>query len=249
MEHQLQELIDRSRRIVFFGGAGVSTESGIPDFRSAQGLYSRAGPVPPEMILSRPYFEQQPSEFFDFYRQSVLHPEAKPNAAHFKLAELERLGRLSAIVTQNIDGLHQAAGSTNVIELHGSVQRNICRGCGKRYSMQQVYASVGLPLCACGSLIEPQVVLYEDPLDLDMLQAAADQISNADLLIIGGTSLQVNPAAALVDYFCGAQMVVIDPAGFPVRSHQIGLTAAALVIRRPIGQTMSQIVATAPQSG
>ncbi|MDR1186989.1 MAG: NAD-dependent protein deacylase, partial [Bifidobacteriaceae bacterium] len=177
---RLQAMIDASSRIVFFGGAGVSTESGIPDFRSAEGLYTAGGPIPPEVILSRSFFEAHPAEFFAFHRDKVLHPEARPNAAHLKLAELERAGRLSAVVTQNIDGLHQAAGSRNVIELHGSVHRNNCRDCGRAYPMGAVYAAEGIPRCDCGGMIEPGVVLYEDPLDNRVIAAAVEAIAGAD---------------------------------------------------------------------
>jgi NAD-dependent deacetylase len=234
----LQGWIDDSRRAVFFGGAGVSTESGIPDFRSAEGIYAAGGPIPPEVILSRSFFETHPEEFFEFYRAKVLHPEAKPNPAHLKLAELERAGRLSAVVTQNIDGLHQAAGSANVLELHGSAQRNRCRACGRAFRLDEVYAAQGVPRCGCDGIVQPDVVLYEDPLDQNVLQAAARAVAAADLLIIGGTSLVVYPAAGLVDYYRGERLAVInrDGAGADRRS--------ALSITEPIGRVLAQIKAT-----
>ncbi|MDR1824109.1 MAG: NAD-dependent protein deacylase [Bifidobacteriaceae bacterium] len=243
MSLTLQQLIDQSHRIVFFGGAGVSTESGIPDFRSADGLYTVGGPIPPEVILSRSFAETHPEEFFAFYRQSVLYPQAKPNAAHLKLAELERAGRLTAVVTQNIDGLHQAGGSVNVIELHGSVHRNHCRACGRAYPMAAVYEAEGVPRCTCGGQIEPSVVLYEDPLDQSVIQAAVGAIADADMLIIGGTSLVVYPAAGLVDYFRGEHLAVINKSGAgPVRG-ALGLDP--LVITEPIGQVLAAVTVPA----
>ncbi|MDR1078474.1 MAG: NAD-dependent protein deacylase [Propionibacteriaceae bacterium] len=230
----LQELIDASCRLVFFGGAGVSTESGIPDFRSQSGLYSQQYDFPPEVILSRTFFEARPDEFFRFYRDRVLHPEAQPNPAHLKLAELERAGRLSAVVTQNIDGLHQAAGSLNVIELHGSVQRNHCRRCGRAFGLEQMLTGPGQPLCACGGVIEPDVVLYEDPLDGPTMAAALDAIRTADGLIIGGTSLVVYPAAGLVDHFRGQRLAVVNRSGAGGRS-------GGLVITWPIGQVFARL--------
>jgi NAD-dependent deacetylase len=231
-------MIDASRRIVFFGGAGVSTESGIPDFRSADGLYMAGGPIPPEVILSRSFFEAHPREFFEFHRQNVLHPEARPNAAHRKLAELERAGRLAAVVTQNIDGLHQTAGSVNVIELHGSAHRNQCALCGRQHPMEVVYRAEGIPRCDCGGVIEPAVVLYEDPLDRNVIAAAVKAITGADMLIIGGTSLVVYPAAGLVDYFEGDRLVVINKGG-PVGAGD--LAGRALMISQPIGEVLAEI--------
>jgi NAD-dependent deacetylase len=233
-------MVDASSRIVFFGGAGVSTESGIPDFRSAEGLYTAGGPIPPEVILSRSFFESHPSEFFDFHRRSVLHPDAQPNAAHRKLAELERAGRLYAVVTQNIDGLHQAAGSVNVIELHGSAHRNHCRDCGRQYSLATVYDAAGIPRCDCGGVIAPAVVLYGDPLDHHVISAAVEAIAAADMLIIGGTSLVVYPAAGLVDYFDGDRLVVINKDA-SAGSGRLG--GRALIINQAIGGVLGRIEA------
>jgi NAD-dependent deacetylase len=232
---RLQQMVDSARRAVFFGGAGVSTESGIPDFRSADGLYTKGGAIPPEAVLSRTFFEAHPAEFFDFYRANVLHPEAKPNPAHLKLAELERAGRLAAVVTQNIDGLHQAAGSKNVLELHGSALRNMCQDCGRGYGMDHVLAAPGVPRCACGGIVQPDVVLYEDPLDWNVMEAAARAIRRADLLIIGGTSLVVYPAAGLVDYFEGPNLVVVN------RDGAAGPRHPALTITEPIGEVLAQV--------
>jgi NAD-dependent deacetylase len=233
----LQQWIDAARRAVFFGGAGVSTESGIPDFRSADGIYAAGGRIPPEAVLSRGFFQAHPEEFFDFYRAKVLHPEAKPNPAHLKLAQLEQAGRLAAVVTQNIDGLHQAAGSRNVLELHGSAQRNACAGCGRKFSLAQVYAAAGVARCGCGGIVQPEVVLYGDPLDQDVLQAAQGAIAQADLLIIGGTSLAVYPAAGLVDYYRGERVAVVN------RDAGAASGRAALAIAEPIGQVFGQIAA------
>ncbi|MDR1387154.1 MAG: NAD-dependent protein deacylase [Propionibacteriaceae bacterium] len=230
----LQTMIDASRRLVFFGGAGVSTESGIPDFRSQDGLYSQQYDFPPETILSRTFFEDRPDQFFRFYRDRVLHPEAQPNPAHLKLAELERAGRLRAIVTQNIDGLHQAAGSVDVIELHGSVHRNHCRRCGRSFSLAQVMEGTAPPRCPCGGTVQPDVVLYEDPLDSGTIAAALDAIRQADCLIIGGTSLVVYPAAGLVDHFQGRRLAVVNRSG-------AGGRRADLVVTEPIGQVFARL--------
>jgi NAD-dependent deacetylase len=233
----LQRLVDSAQRIVFFGGAGVSTESGIPDFRSQDGLYNQHYDYPPEMILSRSFFEAEPFEFYRFYRDKVLAPNAEPNAAHLKLAELEAVGKLDAVVTQNIDGLHQRAGSKRVWELHGSVWRNHCTKCRKSFSLDYVMSADMIPLCdACGKIIEPDVVLYEDGLDADVINGAVAAIKAADMLIIGGTSLVVYPAAGLVRYFAGSKLVVLnmDGAGGGMRG--------ALVIREPIAQVLRQIV-------
>ena len=210
MNQALEEMIARSERIVFFGGAGVSTESGIPDFRSVDGLYSQSYDVPPETILSHSFFKRDPDTFFRFYREKMLALDAKPNAAHWRLAALEREGKLKAVVTQNIDGLHQAAGSKRVFELHGSVHRNYCQKCGAFFDAQYVKNSVGVPRCPCGGIIKPDVVLYEEPLDQDVLQGAVEAIMDADMLIVGGTSLAVWPAAALVDYYRGDQLALIN---------------------------------------
>lgn len=229
----LQEIIDESRRIVFFGGAGVSTESGIPDFRSADGLYSQKYDYPPEQIVSHTFFTKRPEEFFRFYRDRMIFPNAKPNAAHLKLAELERAGKLSAVITQNIDGLHQAAGSEKVIELHGSVHRNYCMECGKFYPLSTVTESSGVPKCGCGGKIKPDVVLYEESLKHEDIENAVYEISNADTLIIGGTSLVVYPAAGLVKYFKGKYLVVINKSELNAD--------ADLVINDNIGEVLGKV--------
>ncbi|NLW12795.1 MAG: NAD-dependent protein deacylase [Clostridiaceae bacterium] len=233
---KLQTMIDASKRIVFFGGAGVSTESGLPDFRSADGLYSQKYKYPPEIMLSRTFFDRHTKEFFDFYRDKLLLPDAKPNAAHHKLAELEAAGRLIAVITQNIDGLHQAAGSRNVLELHGSIHRNICMNCRKSYGISAMLESSGIPHCTCGGIIKPDVVLYEEGLDSEVLRQSIEMLSRADMLIIGGTSLVVYPAAGLINEFNGNHLVLInrDPGQFDER--------ADLVIHRPIGEVLEQIV-------
>ncbi len=232
----LQEIIDDSRRIVFFGGAGVSTESGIPDFRSVDGLYNQQYDYPPEQIVSRTFYEQKTEEFFRFYFDRMIFPDAVPNAAHKKLAELEKVGRLSAVVTQNIDGLHQAAGSKNVIELHGSVHRNYCERCGKSFSLKEVIAQGGVPHCGCGGRIKPDVVLYEEALKTADIERAVSEIAAADTLIIGGTSLSVYPAAGLVRYFRGKHLVVINKT-------PISADSAELVINDSIGAVLGKIKA------
>ena len=230
----LQDMISTSRRIVFFGGAGVSTESGIPDFRSVDGLYHQHFDWPPETILSHSFFVRQPEDFFRFYREKMLPLEAQPNPAHLKLAELERAGRLSAIVTQNIDGLHQKAGSVNVLELHGSVWRNHCVVCGKSYPPEFIRDDAHpVPLCSCGGCIKPDVVLYEEGLDGDVLHAAIRAIRQADMLIVAGTSLTVYPAAGLVQYFRGKHLVLINRDATPMDD------SADLVIRDPVGQVLA----------
>lgn len=206
----LQSMIDESSRIVFFGGAGVSTESGIPDFRSADGLYSQKYRYPPEQIISHSFFMRDTEEFYRFYRDRMIYPEARPNAAHLKLAELERAGNLTAVITQNIDGLHSAAGSQNVIELHGSVHRNHCMKCGKPFGLEYILSVPGVPRCNCGGIVKPDVVLYEEPLDEDCINRAINAISEADMLIIGGTSLAVQPAAGLIRFFNGRRLAVIN---------------------------------------
>ncbi len=231
----LQEIIDDSKRIVFFGGAGVSTESGIPDFRSADGLYSQHYKYPPEQIVSHTFFTQYPDEFYRFYRDRMIFPDAKPNAAHLKLAELERAGKLSAVITQNIDGLHQAAGSKNVIELHGSVHRNYCTKCGKFYPLSAATESEGIPECECGGRIKPDVVLYEESLNSEDIENAVTEIAAADTLIIGGTSLVVYPAAGFVNYFKGKHLVVINKS--PTNADK----NAELVIADSIGEVLSKI--------
>lgn len=232
---KLQQMIDESNSIVFFGGAGVSTESGIPDFRSVDGLYHQKYDYPPETILSHTFYRRNPSEFFRFYKDKMLCPSAKPNAAHKKLAELEKAGKLKAVVTQNIDGLHQAAGSRTVYELHGSVLRNYCEKCGKFYDLQYILNSPGIPACECGGTVKPDVVLYEEGLDQDTLTNAIHAIASADMLIIGGTSLVVYPAAGLIDYYKGNKLVVINKA--PTSRDAM----ADLVISGPIGEILSQI--------
>ena len=207
---QVRDIVARSRRIVFFGGAGGSTESGVPDFRSQDGLYRQKYAYPPETILSHSFFLAHTEEFFKFYREKMLFPDVQPNAAHKKLAQWEEEGRLSAVITQNIDGLHQKAGSRRVLELHGSVWRNHCMQCGKSYPLESILNGTGIPRCSCGGIVKPDVVLYEEPLDESVLLASVEEISKADTLIIGGTSLNVYPAAGLIDYFRGENIVVVN---------------------------------------
>ena len=232
---QLKQWIEASDNIVFFGGSGVSTESGIPDFRSVDGLYHQKYDYPPETILSHTFYMEKTEEFYKFYRDKMLALDAKPNAAHLKLAELEEKGKLKAVVTQNIDGLHQAAGSKNVLELHGSVHRNYCRKCGKLYDAHYIKESTGVPMCACGGQIKPDVVLYEEGLDSVTMQAAIHFISEAEILIIGGTSLAVYPAAGLIDFYRGNKLVLINKSATPMDGR------ADLVIQAPIGEVFSQI--------
>ena len=232
---RLKELVESSGSIVFFGGAGVSTESGIPDFRSTGGLYHQEWKYPPEVILSHTFYESNPEEFFRFYRTKMLAPDAKPNDAHKKLAEWEATGKLKAVITQNIDGLHQAAGSRRVLELHGSVHRNHCEKCGKFYGLDYILHTEGVPRCSCGGIIKPDVVLYEEGLDQRTLEESVRCLAAADLLIIGGTSLNVYPAAGLIRYFGGRHLVLINKS--PVAQD----LAADLVITDPIGQTLSQV--------
>lgn len=210
MPMTLQEIINDSQRIVFFGGAGVSTESGIPDFRSVDGLYNQKYDYPPEQILSHTFFAAKTKEFYDFYRDKMICLDAKPNKAHLKLAELEKAGKLSAVVTQNIDGLHTLAGSKTVYELHGSVHRNYCTKCGKFFGIDAIINSTGVPKCECGGVIKPDVVLYEEGLDNDTIEGAVRAISTCDTLIIAGTSMTVYPAAGLVRYFRGKYLVEIN---------------------------------------
>ena len=230
---KLKELVDGSDNIVFFGGAGVSTESGIPDFRSTDGLYHQQWDYPPEVILSHTFYESNPEAFFRFYRAKMLAPDAQPNDAHRKLAQWEQEGKLKAVITQNIDGLHQAAGSKNVLELHGSVHRNHCQRCGKFYPLDALLHGEGVPRCTCGGVIKPDVVLYEESLDQDVLNASVHFISQADMLIIGGTSLNVWPAAGLINYYRGHKLVLINKS--PVARD----LTADLVITEPIGQTLA----------
>ena len=232
---KLKELVDGSDNIVFFGGAGVSTESGIPDFRSVDGLYHQKFRYPPETMLSHSFYEAHKAEFYDFYRAKMLAPDAQPNAAHRKLAQWEAQGKLKAVITQNIDGLHQKAGSHEVLELHGSVLRNYCERCGRFYGLETILHSTGVPKCDCGGDIKPDVVLYEEGLDETVMDKALDYIRNADMLIIGGTSLVVYPAAGLVRYYRGHKLVVINKGA-------VGADLGAdLVIDEPIGQVFSQV--------
>lgn len=232
----LQSWIDSHNRIVFFGGAGVSTESGIPDFRSVDGLYHQQYAYPPETILSHSFFKADPEVFYDFYRNKMLALDAKPNAAHRKLAELEEAGKLTAVVTQNIDGLHQAAGSRTVFELHGSVHRNTCQKCGKKFDARYMAASDGIPRCdKCGGMIKPDVVLYEEGLDQATIDGAVRAISTADMIIVGGTSLVVYPAAGLLRYFRGDKLVLINKGATGMDSD------ADLLISEPIGEVLGQI--------
>lgn len=232
----LQEIIDTHDNIVFFGGAGVSTESGIPDFRSQDGLYNQKYDYPPETILSHTFFMRHPEEFFRFYQDKMLCDSAKPNMAHYKLAMLEKAGKLRAVITQNIDNLHQMAGSRKVLELHGSVHRNYCMKCGRFYDFSYMKNAKGIPRCECGGMIKPDVVLYEEGLDSDILNQSVRAISEAQVLIIGGTSLAVYPAAGLIDYFQGEYLVVINKAPTPRDRF------AQLLIQEPIGKVFSQIV-------
>lgn len=237
---QLQRLVDGSKNIVFFGGAGVSTESGIPDFRSVDGLYNQKWDYPPEVIISRSFFDANPKEFYRFYREKLIIKGAKPNAAHLKLAELEAAGKLTAVVTQNIDGLHQAAGSKTVYELHGSTLRNFCMRCGAPYDIDFIADSAsapdGVPHCTkCGSMVKPDVVLYEEGLDRAVLDDATRAIARADMLIIGGTSLTVYPAAGLIDYYRGDKLVLIN------KSETSSDRRAALAIHAPIGEVLGKI--------
>lgn len=228
----LKQWLSESENIVFFGGAGVSTESKIPDFRSTDGLYNQQYAYPPETILSHTFYMGRPEEFYRFYRNKMLFPDAEPNRAHKALAKLEQEGRLRAVITQNIDGLHQKAGSREVLELHGSVLRNYCTKCGKFYGLEAVLESEGVPRCICGGVIKPDVVLYEEGLDQHTLQKAVYYISNADVLIIGGTSLTVYPAAGLIDYYWGKKLVLINKSVTPMDSR------ADLVISGPIGEIL-----------
>ena len=232
----LKNWIEESDNIVFFGGAGVSTESGIPDFRSQDGLYNQEYAYPPETIISHSFFMRNPEEFYRFYKNKMIFRNAKPNAAHLALAKLEQEGKLKAVITQNIDGLHQMAGSKNVLELHGSIHRNYCMRCGKAYGLEAVADAAGIPRCSCGGIIKPDVVLYEEGLDQQVLSAAVNAIRHADMLIIGGTSLTVYPAAGLVDYYEGTKLVLINKSVTAKEAH------ADLVITEPIGQVFQRCV-------
>ena len=232
---QLKKLVDESDNIVFFGGAGVSTESGIKDFRSVDGLYHQKFKYPPETMLSHSFYESHMEEFYDFYRTKMLALDAQPNAAHKKLAQWEREGKLKAVITQNIDGLHQKAGSREVLELHGSVLRNYCTRCGKFHDLDFILHTTGVPRCECGGVVKPDVVLYEEPLDENVMAQAIRYIRQADVLLIGGTSLVVYPAAGLVQYYRGSKLAVVNK----------GVTGAALraavTVDGPIGQTLAQL--------
>lgn len=232
---RLQSLIDSAQRIVFFGGAGVSTESGIKDFRSVDGLYHQQYKYPPEIILSHTFFEENPAEFYRFYREKMLCPDVLPNGAHHTLAQLEAAGKLTAVITQNIDGLHQAAGSKEVLELHGSVHRNYCTRCRKQYTLDDILATQDVPRCSCGGIIRPDVVLYEESLDGFVLSQAIEHLRHADLLIVGGTSLVVYPAAGLLRYYKGRELVLMNRDATPYDGD------ASLIIRDPIGKTLEQI--------
>ncbi|MDD6085444.1 MAG: NAD-dependent protein deacylase [Oscillospiraceae bacterium] len=231
----LQEIIDKSRKIVFFGGAGVSTESGIPDFRSVDGLYNQKYKYPPEQILSHTFFVNKTEEFFDFYRDKMICPNAKPNTAHKVLAKMEKTGKLSAIVTQNIDGLHTMAGSKKVLELHGCVNRNYCQKCGKMFDAEFILKSKGIPRCECGGIIKPDVVLYEESLDDDVVSEAVREIRSCDTLIVAGTSLTVYPAAGMINYFRGGKLVLINRDSTPYDSQ------ADLVIHEKVGEVLGKI--------
>ena len=234
---QLQEIINNSDNIVFFGGAGVSTESGIPDFRSESGIFNslKKYGASPEQLVSHSYYIDHTEEFFNYYKENLIFQDAKPNPAHMKLAELEKVGKLKAVITQNVDGLHQKAGSRNVLELHGSIHRNYCQVCKREYDLEHILRSDGIPRCECGGIIKPDVVLYEEPLNNEVLSSSINYISNADTLIIGGTSLVVYPAAGLINYFNGSKLVLINKSETPYDN------LASLVINEAIGETLSQI--------
>lgn len=233
---RLAQWIQESDDIVFFGGAGVSTESGIPDFRSVDGLYNQKYKYPPETIISHSFYVRDPEEFYRFYKDKMIFPDAQPNRAHKALAKLEAMGKLKAVITQNIDGLHQAAGSREVLELHGSVHRNYCTRCGAFHSLQEVMADDGVPRCSCGGTVKPDVVLYEEGLDQHIMNKSVQYIRRADMLIIGGTSLTVYPAAGLIDYYNGTKLVLINRSVTPMDGR------ADLVISGSIGEVLGDIV-------
>ena len=232
----LEQWIKESDNVVFFGGAGVSTESGIPDFRSVDGLYNQQYDYPPETIISHSFYRKNPEEFYRFYKNKMLFPDAQPNAAHKALAKLEQQGKVRAVITQNIDGLHQAAASKEVLELHGSVHRNYCTRCGKFFGLSDILGMNGVPRCECGGIIKPDVVLYEEGLDQETLQKAVRYIQNAEILIIGGTSLTVYPAAGLIDYYRGKKLVLINKTATPMDER------ADLVISAPIGEVFERFL-------
>ena len=236
MYEELKKVLDAGKNMVFFGGAGVSTESGIPDFRSVDGLYNQKYKYPPETILSHSFFMTRPAEFYEFYRDKMICSSARPNAAHIALAKLEQQGKLKAVVTQNIDGLHQLAGSKTVYELHGSVLRNYCMKCHKFYPLSAVTESTGIPKCSCGGMIKPDVVLYEEGLDDETVENAVYAIAKADVLIIGGTSLNVYPAAGFLNYFNGSKIVLLN------KSETSFDNRADIVIRDPIGKVLGECV-------
>ena len=232
---ELKKLVAESNNIVFFGGAGVSTESGIPDFRSVDGLYNQQYKYPPETILSHSFFVSRPEEYYEFHRAKLVAPDAKPNRAHKRLAELEAEGKLKAVITQNIDGLHQAAGSKNVLELHGSIHRCYCMQCGRSYPADRMNLGTGIPRCDCGGVIRPDIVLYEESLDEEILSKSIHYIRNADVMIVGGTSLAVYPAAGLLNYYRGNKLVLVNRSATPYDS------AANLIIHEKIGDVFSRI--------
>jgi len=232
---ELKSMIESSNYIVFFGGAGVSTESGVPDFRSQDGIYSEKYKYPPEYMLSHSFFMSNTAEFYEFYRNKMIHVHVKPNQAHLKLAQLEEQGKLKAVITQNIDGLHQLAGSVNALELHGSVLRNYCMGCRNFFEIETITGTDGVPKCSCGGTIKPDVVLYGEGLEPGVLEKSAEHISRCDMLIVGGTSLNVYPAAGLINYYRGNKLVLINIEETPYDSH------ADLVIRGKIGEVLGKI--------
>jgi len=232
---KLREMIQGSKSIVFFGGAGVSTESGIPDFRSVDGLYNQKYKYPPEQILSGSFFKSHPAEFYDFYRDKLVVHNVLPNKAHLRLAELEREGKLTAVITQNIDGLHQAAGSRNVLELHGTIHRFYCTSCGREMPEEEVNSSDSVPHCPCGGIVRPDVVLYEETLDDEVVSKSVRYISGCDMLIVGGTSLNVYPADGLLNYYRGKKLVLINKQPTPYDNH------ASLVINEKIGEVFAQV--------
>ncbi len=231
----LKQWIENSDNVVFFGGAGVSTESGIPDFRSVDGLYNLKYDYPPETIISHTFFMRDPEEFYRFYKDKMIYTDAKPNACHLKLAKLEAEGKLKAVITQNIDGLHQLAGSREVLELHGTIHKNRCMHCGKKYELEYIVSSDGVPKCSCGGTVKPEVVLYEEGLDDNTVRKSVEYIRNADILIIGGTSLTVYPAAGLLQYYRGDKLVLINKSPTPYDSD------ADLLIADKIGEVFSQL--------
>ena len=237
---KLKKVLEESENIVFFGGAGVSTESGIPDFRSADGIYNMKYEYPPETILSYSFFVRNPGGFYRFFKDKMLHPDAKPNKAHYALAELERRGRLNAVVTQNVDALHHKAGSVNVLELHGSCDRYYCMKCGMAFTIEVVFMAEGIPKCPCGGVIRPDVVLFEEVLDQRVMERSVRAIRKAGVLIVGGTSLNVYPAAGLIQHYCGDMLILINKSETPYDRY------ANIIIRDPIGQTLDAAVQARP---